>query len=71
MTKPLVPPDEGGEAPCFAHLFDEPPTVPDAIVVAGDVETDVRAGADATAVGDDADEARRPAPGDRGRPADR
>ena len=34
MTRPPVSPDEGGEAPCFAHLFDEPPTVADAIVIA-------------------------------------
>lgn len=32
MTRPPVSADEGGEAPCFAHLLPEPPGVPDALL---------------------------------------
>ena len=75
MTRPPVGRDEGGEAPCFAHLFDEPPTVPDSIVIA-DTDTADTETADtdrpdddaATTLVDEADEDERPAPGRRGRP---
>ena len=70
MPRPPVGPDEGGEAPCFAHLFDEPPTVADAIVIADTdtADTDRADDDEATTLGDDADEGERHAPGRRGRP---
>ena len=32
MTRPPVRRDEGGEAPCFAHLLDESSEIPDALL---------------------------------------